>query len=282
LVDRLDRACYTTHMKTLKEQWGSEVKFTQSLATDLASLNKVCNLVGLPNVVRAQNEYSIPGGSIDVVGFTTKGDAIVFEHQDQSGRADQTHVNKTVGYPQQLMIKGITVLGSILMCDTVDEHYIEQFKRERKEYARRRYNGHKNLHIVKSQWTEEGEYTPALFDASEIIRIEESWPLNDFKGFVTKYAREWSILGEEHRSSTITLWFRDSTRGRHYVHKTSKGMKVGVHFDNPTEAERQKVNDHPMGRHAQKRSTIELVCGENTTEFDWWLAAEQIKQYLRG
>ena len=273
-------------MKTLKEQWGSEVKFTQSLATDLDSLNKICALVGLPNVVRAQNEYPIPGGSIDVVGFTSKGDAIVFEHQDQSGRADQTHVNKTIGYPQQLMIKGLTVLGSILMCDAVDEHYIEQFTRERKEYARRKYNGHKNLHIVKSQWTNNGEYTPTLFNLNEIIRVEDSRPLFFFKSFVIKYAREWSILGEQddkgRSKGTVTLWFRDATRGNHYLHKTKKGMQVGVHFDNPTESEKQKVSEHTMGRHAQKRSTIELVCGENTTEFDWWLAAEQIKQYLRG
>lgn len=268
-------------MKTLKEQWGSEVKFTQSLATDLRSLNKICGLVGLPEVIRAQNEYPIPGGSIDVVGFTAKGDAIVFEHQDQSGRADQTHVNKTVGYPQQLMIKGITVLGSILMCESVDEHYIEQFKRERREYTRRRYNGHKNLHIVKSQWTDLGEYAPGLFDSSEIIRIEQSWPLKDFQAFVAKYAREWTILGEEHRPSTVTLWFRDAGRGRHYIHRTAKSVKVGVHFDNPTAEELQTVTDHAQGRHANKRSTIELICGKSATEYDWWLAAEQLKQYLR-
>ena len=107
-------------MKTLKEQWGSEVKFTQSLATDLESLNKICDLVGLPRVIRAENEHGIPGGSIDNIGWTARGEAIVFEHQDQGGRADQTHVNKTVGYPQQLQIKGIKVLGSILLCESVD------------------------------------------------------------------------------------------------------------------------------------------------------------------
>jgi len=268
-------------MKTLKEQWGSEVKFTQSLATDLHSLNRVCELIGLPEVIRAQNEYPIPGGSIDVVGFTTRGDAIVFEHQDQSGRADQTHVNKTVGYPQQLMIKGLEVLGSILLCESVDEHYIEQFKRERREYTRRRYNGHKNLHIVKSAWTDQGEYTPSLFDSTEIIRVEQSWPLREFRAFVDRYAREWSILGEEHRPSTVTLWFRDVTRGRHYIHRTSKSVKVGVHFDNPTAAELEIVSDHPHGRHSKKRSTIETVCGANATDSDLWLAAEQLKQYLR-
>lgn len=268
-------------MKTLAEQWGSEVKFTQSLRTDLPSLNKICVLVGLPEVIRADNEYTIPGGSIDVVGWTTKGEAIVFEHQDKGGRADQTHVSKTMTYPHQLMIQGFKVAGSILLCEIVDEHYIEQFRKERKEYQRRKYNGHKNLHIVKSQWTEEGVYEPVLFDDSEIIKVEQSWPLNNFREFVSKYAREWSIIGEEHRPSTVTLWFRDSTKGRHYIHKTKNSIKVGVHFDGPTEKEQQKVSNHPMGRHSKNRSTIELTCSENTTEFDWWLIAEQIKQYLR-
>jgi len=267
-------------MKTLKEQWGSEVKFTQSLATDLESLNKINQLIGLPMVVRAENEHAIPGGSIDNIGYTAKGEAIVYEHQDQSGRADQTHVNKTVGYPQQLQIKGLKVLGSILLCESVDEHYVEQFRRERKEYARRKYNGHKNLHFVKSQWTAEGIYTPALFDEDEIIRTEEAWPLDFFKSFVDVYAREWNIQGEERRPTTTTLWYRDITRGRYYVHKTTKSIKVGVHFDKPTEEEKALVSEHPNGRHAQKRSTIEVEI-QNGTEFDWWLEAEKLKQYFR-
>lgn len=269
-------------MKTLKEQWGSEVKFTQSLATDLESLNKICDLVGLPRVIRAENEHGIPGGSIDNIGWTARGEAIVFEHQDQGGRADQTHVNKTVGYPQQLQIKGIKVLGSILLCESVDEHYIEQFRRERKEYARRKYNGHKNLHIVKSQWTDDGVYEPALFDDSEIIRTEQSWPLDTFTAFVDKYARDWNIMGEEKRPSTTTLWFKDVSRGKHYVHHTKNSTKIGVHFDNPTDEEKQLVTDHENGRHSQKRSTIEVDCGNNATPYDWWLCAEQIKQYIRG
>lgn len=269
-------------MKTLAETWGSETKFTQSLAEDLDSLNKISALLGLPEVIRAENEYSIPGGSIDVVGFTARGDAIVFEHQDKGGRADQTHVSKTMTYPHQLMIKGIKVLASILMCESVDQHYIEQFRKERREYQRRKYNGHKNLHIVKSQWSDQGVYQPALFDPSEIIKVDDAWPIREFKPFVDRYAREWRILGEEHRPGTVTLWFRDVSRGRHYVHRTQRTIKVGVHFDRPTEEEQQKVTDHPKGRHARQRSTIEVDCGKNATDFDLWLASEQIKQYLRG
>jgi hypothetical protein len=267
--------------KTLKETWASEVKFTQHLATDINSLNKITKLVGLPKVTRAENEYPIPGGSIDVVGFTAKGEAIVFEHQDQGGRADQTHVSKTMTYPHQLIIKGFKVLGSILLCESVDEHYVTQFAKERKEYARRKYNGHKNLHIIKSQWTEQGVYTPELFDSKDIIRVEESWPLDQFQKFVNIYAREWRILGEEKRPGTTTLWFRDVSRGRHYIHITKKAIKVGVHFDLPTKEEKRLVEGY-SGRHSQKRSTVEVVLGiKDSIEFDWWLAAERIKQYIR-
>jgi len=271
-------------MKTLKEAWGSEVKFTQSLPNALDNLNKITALAGLPTVIRAVNEYSIPGGSIDVVGFTTKGEAIVFEHQDLGGRADQTHVNKTVGYPHKLVDKGITVLGSVLMCESIDEHYVDQINRERKEYVRRKYNGHKNLHTVKSQWSDEGEYVPCLFNESEIIKVEDSRPLRYFKEFVNVYAREWNILGEQddtgRAKGTITLWFRDISRGSHYIHKTSKEMKVGVHFDSPTEKEKELVEGY-SGRHSQKRSTIEVVLPLDASSKSIWLTAEQIKQYIR-
>jgi hypothetical protein len=267
--------------KTLKETWGSEVKFTQHLATNIDSLNKITKLAGLPKVVRAENEYPIPGGSIDVVGFTKKGEAIVFEHQDQSGRADQTHVSKTMTYPHQLIIKGYKVLGSLLLCETVDDHYVEQFRKERQEYTRRKYNGHKNLQIIKSQWTKQGVYEPTLFDDKEIIRVEETWPLQEFENFVNIYARDWRILGEEPRLGTTTLWFRDVTNGRHYVHLTKNSVKVGVHFDNPKELDKQIVEAY-NGRHNQKRSTIEVVLDKDSTEFDWWLTAEKIKQYIRS
>lgn len=266
--------------QTLKEAWGSEVKFTQHLATDINSLNKITKLAGLPRIIRAENEYPIPGGSIDVVGFTKKGEAIVFEHQDQGGRADQTHVSKTMTYPHQLIIKGFTVLGSILLCESVDEHYVEQFRKERKEYIRRRYNGHKNLQIIKSQWTKDGEYDPVLFDDKEIIRVEETWPLQEFEKFVNIYARDWRILGEEHRPGTVTLWFRDVSRGRHYVHRTKNAVKVGVHFDLPTKREKEQVDGY-SGRHSQKRSTIEIVLPVNADPKDIWLKAEEIKQHLR-
>lgn len=268
-------------MKTLRETFGAETKFTQSLKSDIDSFNKICRLTGLPEVISVDNEVAIPGGSIDNVGITAKGDAIIFEHQDLSGRADQTHVSKTMTYPHQYEIKyGKKVLGSILACESVDEHYVEQFRKERKEYERRKYNGHKNLHIIKSQWTDEDEYSPELFDDAEIIRTEEAWPLDVFRSFVDKYARDWTLIGEEHRPGTVTLWFRDVTRGRYYIHKLKKSVKVGVHFDNPTDNEKTAISNHENGRHGKKRSTIEIEIVDGS-EFDWWLTAEKLKQYFR-
>lgn len=269
-------------MKTLRETFGAETKFTQSLKSDIDSFNKICRLTGLPEVISVDNEVAIPGGSIDNVGITAKGDAIIFEHQDLSGRADQTHVSKTMTYPHQYEIKyGKKVLGSILACESVDEHYVEQFRKERKEYERRKYNGHKNLHIIKSQWTDEDEYSPELFDDSEIIRTEEAWPLDFFKDFVNVYAREWNLIGEQVDKERHTLWFRDVTRGRYYVHKTKNSVNVGVHFDNPTDEEKEWVTAHPNGR-GKNRYTIEYRLGNDATQFDWWLTAEQLKQYFRN
>lgn len=266
--------------KTLKEAWGLETKFTQSLKSDIDSLNRITALVGLPKVETAENEYAIPGGAIDVVGFTAKGEAIVFEHQDLGGRADQTHVNKTVGYPHKLIDKGIKVLGSILMCESVDEHYVDQFQRERKEYARRKYNGHKNLHIVKSQWTEDNVYEPTLFNDNEIIRVEDSRPLKEFRDFYKIYAREWDIRGEENRPGLVTLWFRDISRGDHYIHKLKNSIKIGIHFKSPN-AEELELVDSLGGRHLQTKSTIEYVLPIESTFEDWFNEAEKLKRSIR-
>lgn len=267
--------------KTLREQWGSETRFTQHLAKNIEDLNKVNRLLGLPKIVKAENEVSIPGGSIDVVGYTSKGEAVIYEHQDLTERADQTHVNKTVGYPIQLKIKtGVKILASILLCGEVDEHFIKQFKQERKYYAKRKYDGHKNLHFVKSQWGLDGSYQPSLFDESEIIKTKESQPLNQFQKFVEIYGRDWSIIGEEKRPTTITLWFKDISKGRHYIHKLKTSYKVGIHFDNPSQEEKNLITEF-NGRHNKKRSTYEKEFGFETNEYDLWLESEKIRQKIR-
>src|SRR6056300_1444305 len=156
-------------MKTLREAYGAETKFTQSLANDTDSLNKINNLIGLPSVVRAVNEMTIPGGSIDVVGYTVKGECIVYEHQDQTGRADQTHVGKTSHYARVLHSQGLRVLGAVLLCESIDQIFLDTFEDIRWAYNKRPSKmGHCNVNAIRSQWRDDGEYTPARFDDASV------------------------------------------------------------------------------------------------------------------
>ena len=267
-------------MKTLKEQWGSEVKFTQHLATDLDSLNKINQLAGLPRVTKAVNELSIPGGSIDVVGYTDKGHVIVYEHQDQSGRADQTHVGKTSHYARILKSQGKQVLGAILLCDSIDQIFLDTFADIRWAYDRRpSYMGHCNVLAVKSQWTKQGEYVPCLFEENNIISKEEKSVIY-YKDFIDLYARDWIIQREDISDSGKTLWFRDQSRGEHYIHQLKNCYKVGIHFNSPTEEEKQLVKQLG-GRHRQTKSTYETVLSADVSNYDLWLEAEKLKQKIR-
>lgn len=277
-------------MKTLAEQWGSEVKFTQSLASDIESLNKINDLVGLPRVVKAIPEFSIPGGSIDVVGFTVKGHAVIYEHQDKTGRADQTHVSKTMTYPHQVILKGYTVLGSILLCETVDQHYLDQFRLERKEYLRRKYNGHKNLHIIRSQWSDDGIYLPSMFeDSDDIIRKEEN-QIVVYKDFVSIYAADWMIQREETNGNSITLWHRLtelSNKYMAYIHTTKGSIKIGLHCEkNVTEEDEKFLQaicpDSWLYRNTAKdRRTIEVVLPLDSSYEEWFEHTEVLKRAVR-
>lgn len=277
-------------MKTLAEQWGSETKFTQHLATDIESINRINDLVGLPRVVKATNEMGIPGGAIDVVGFTVKGHAVVYEHQDKGGRADQTHVSKTMTYPHQLKLKGYTVLGSILLCETVDQHYLDQFRSERTEYLRRKYNGHKNLHILRSQWDDDGVYCPSSFEDSDAILCKEVTELKEYKEFVAVYAADWMIQREEKNGNAVTLWHRITElpcRYMAYVHTIKNGVKVGMHClkDVTTDDEQFLRVVCPEGwtyRKAKDRATIELVLDRNSSYLDWANQSETLKRTIRN
>lgn len=235
-------------MKTLREQWGAETSFTQHLATDIDSLNKINDLVGLPRVLRATNELSILNGSIDVVGYTAKGNVIVYEHQDLSGRADQTHAAKTIRYAKALHVTGKKVLGAILLCESVDQQYLDEFAETRWAYERRpSYNGHANVHIIKSQWTDDGEYVPALFEDTEIIRRDEK-SIEHYKDFHKIYAIDWQIQREERNGDAVTLWHRIPelpSKYMAYVHTLKKSIKVGLHclkdFDSSDEQFLQKI-----------------------------------------
>jgi len=277
-------------MKTLRETWGSEVRFTQHLATDPESLNRVNDLVGLPRVVSAVNEQPIPGGSIDVVGFTQKGHVVIYEHQDQGGRADQTHVSKTQTYAHQMRHKGYTVLAAILLCESVDEHYLAQFRSERREYLRRKRNGHKNLHCVRSQWSDSGEYHPELFEDSDAVILKEETELDTFQDFVRIYAADWMILREERNGAARTLWHRvpgQPSRFVCYVHCLKQSVKIGCHcvksVSDEDRALLKSLSDSEWQyREAEDRATVEIVLSRLSTEEQWADATEQLKRRIRA
>lgn len=276
-------------MKTLAEQWGQETSFTQSLANDLISLNKINSLLGLPTVVSATNELSIPGGSIDVVGYTVRGEVIVYEHQDKSGRADQTHVGKTSHYARVLKSQGMTVRGAVLLCESIDQIFLDTFEDIRWAYERRpSYNGHCNIHAVKSQWTDEGEYEPVLFTEKEIIRDSDT-VLDIYAEFVSVYAKEWKIQREEKNGNAVTLWHRISelpSRYMAYVHTVKNGVKIGIHClkDVSNEDEQLLQAVCPGGweyRRAKDRATIELILDKNSSYEQWADQTESLKRAIR-
>ena len=273
-------------MKTLREQFNSETSFTKYLAENLDQLNKVNDQVNLPHVVTAIAEDStIDGGRIDIVGKTERGEIIAYEHQDLTGKADQTHVSKTGTYATQLKLEGHKVLGSILLCESISEKYLAQFRSERKEYSRRKYNGHKNLHAVKTQFTDNGEYAPEKFeDTPALWSTEERMPLDHYKQFVNIYAPHWNIKGEQIDGSRKILWFTDKNREyKHFINETNKYIDVGVHIDNPTEEEKAMVVAHPNGKAtSDKRHTIVVKLSKDSLLEDRWLTAERLCQYIRG
>lgn len=278
-------------MKTLAEQWGSEVRFTQSLASDLQSLNKINALLGLPTVVKAINEYSIPGGSVDVVGHTVKGDVIVYEHQDKNGKADQTHVAKTTHYARVLKSQGKNVLGSILLCESIDQIFLDTFEDIRWAYNKRpSYNGHCNVHAVKSQWTDQGEYVPELFTDTDIIKGSNT-VLDYYKDFVAVYAAEWIIQREEinNGGQAITLWHRLpelDNRYSAYVHTLTNSVNVGLHCLKSVTNNDEKIMQLfcPTGftyRRAKDRATIEIKLSKDSTQEEWADKTEKLKRSVR-
>jgi hypothetical protein len=277
-------------LKTLREQWGAETSFTQHLATDIDSLNKINDLVGLPRVLRATNELSILNGSIDVVGYTAKGHVIIYEHQDLSGRADQTHAAKTIRYAKALHVTGKKVLGAILLCESVDQQYLDEFTETRWAYDRRpSYNGHSNVHIVKSQWTDDGEYTPALFEDVDIIRRDEK-AIDHYQEFHRIYAIDWHIQREERNGDAVTLWHRIPelpSKYMAYVHTLKKTVKVGLHclkdFDSADEQFLQQILPEGWSYRAsaKDRRTIEREFERDVDPEVLANQTEQLKRMIR-
>lgn len=277
-------------MKTLKEQWGAETAFTRHLANDVDSLNKINDLLGLPRILKAVNEYSILNGSIDVVGYTLKGHVVLYEHQDISGRADQTHVSKTIRYANALHVKGLKVLGAVLLCESVDQQYLDEFKTHRWAYDRRpTYNGHANVNIVKSQWNDSGDYIPSLFEDIEVIKKSDS-DLDFYKSFVGVYAYDWPVQREEKNGNAVTLWHRIldlPSKYMAYIHSLKNEIKVGLHclkdYTADDELFLQSVlpKDWNYRNTAKDRRTIERSFSKNTDWKDIWLETETLKQNIR-
>ena len=276
-------------MKTLRETWGGEVKFTQSLATDLDSLNKVNALLGLPKVDYAINEFGIPGGSIDVVGYTVKGEVIVYEHQDVSGKADQTHVAKTSHYALTLKNKKCKVLGTVLLCESIDKIFLDNFASIRETYYRRpTQRGECNIHAVKSQWTDEGEYVPELFTETTIIPTNDT-VLDYYKDFVRIYGAEWAIQREENNGNARTLWHRPAeldNRYMAYVHTLKGSVNIGIHclkgINEQDEQFLQSVS--PEGfeyRRSKDRATVEIKLSRDSEPELWADTTEKLKRSIR-
>jgi len=278
-------------MRTLREQWGAETKFTQSLATDLESLNKINRLLGLPTVVKAVNEMSILGGSIDVVGYTVKGEVIVYEHQDLSGKADQTHVAKTSHYALVLKNKGFKVLGALLLCESIDQIFLDNFDNIRQNYIRRpTQKGECNIHAVKSQWTDNGEYIPELFTDNDIVKGSDT-VLDFYKEFVAVYGAEWIIQREETNNNgrAITLWHRLpelDNRYVAYVHNLTNSVNIGLHCVKSVTSRDEEIMqlfcpDSFEYRRAKDRVTIELKLPKDSTHEEWANATEKMKRNIR-
>lgn len=276
-------------MKTLREAFGAETKFTQSLANDTDSLNKINNLIGLPRVVRAVNEMAIPGGSIDVVGYTVKGEIIVYEHQDLTGRADQTHVGKTSHYARVLKSKGLKVLGAVLLCENIDKIFLDTFEDIRWAYNRRPTKmGHCNVHAVRSIWTDDFNYAPELFTDDTIIRGSDT-VLDYYKPFVSIYAAEWVIQREESNGSAITLWHRPSeldARYMMYVHTLKNSVNVGLHcLKGVKEADEEFLSSLYLEgfeyRRSRDRATVELKLPRNSDPESWADSTEKLKRSIR-
>ena len=281
-------------MKTLREQFNSETSFTKYLAENLDQLNKVNDQVNLPHVVTAiAEDNTIDGGRIDIVGKTERGEIIAYEHQDLTGKADQTHVSKTGTYATQLKLEGHKVLGSILLCESISEKYLAQFRSERKEYSRRKYNGHKNLHAVKTQFTDNGEYAPEKFeDTPALWSTEERMPLDHYKQFVNIYAKDWKIQREERNGDAVTLWHRISEMGNNhmaYIHTLPKSIKIGLHCEPNrvvTEDEKNFLKSvAPTGwkfrDSAKMKATIEKVFPIGTDPETLADATETLKRSIR-
>lgn len=231
-------------MKTLREAYGSETKFTHQMTVEEAI--KVCIQCGLPtNIDRVVSEKSLTDSRVDVVFYTTKGEAILYEHMAMGkdlAEADRPHVDKTMTYPRLFEIEhpGVKVLASILACEGIKPQFKQILDDNReKEYERRpRANGAKNTQVIKSQWTDDGVYEPVRFDDKEIGQVKSNtiqhprW--NELHYIYMPYNLFQREDYKKANKDAITYWYWIDGLPRKYkayFHELAGYIEVGLHCE---------------------------------------------------
>lgn len=243
-------------MKTLREAKGSETEHTHNFTVEEAI--KVCIQTNHPtNIDRVVSEKSLTDSRVDVVFYTTKGEAILYEHMAMGkdlAEADRPHVDKTMTYPRLFEIEnpGVPVLGSILACEGIKPQFKQILDDNRKEYIRRpRANGAKNTQVIKSQWTDDGVYEPVRFDDKEIGQVKSNtiqhprW--NELHYIYMPYNLFQREDYKKASKDAITYWYWIDGLPRKYeayFHELAGYIEVGLHckgFNQEDEEFLQKV-----------------------------------------
>ena len=274
-------------IKTYIPEGKSETDVTDKIFT-VEHLNQAIELVGGRKIISQSAQYTIEGGRIDNVGFTDKKSIWVFEHMASSGKADQIHTSKNLQYTT-LLSQTNEVEGGILFCDTVSEAYKKMYQDYRELSSRRKKWAYLNLHFVKAQWDEQGNFIPELFNSYEAETIKES-TIDYYKDFYKVYACDWSIQREENNGNAITLWHRVSelpTKYMAYVHTTKSNIKIGMHCLQDTTSISEKFmnlvcpGNWSYRKSLGSRSTIEIELPKDSLQEQWADETEKLKRLVR-
>jgi len=273
----------------------SETDVTDKIFT-VEHLNKIISLVGGKQIISQKYQHPIPGRRIDNVGFTESGSAIIFEHMDMSGNLDQVHMDKGRGYGEQMSLE-TNVEGVFILCDKASPYFIAQARKIREHYLKRpKKYSHYNLHLIKSQWTLDGDYVPELIDNN--IEIKELIPstINYYKDFVKIYGADWSIQREDYKKANdraITLWHRIPELDNNYmayIHTLSNSVKIGLHCepkrkvsdDEKTFLKSVSPQDWIFRDSAEMKATIELTLPLDSSQEQWADETEKLKRKVRA
>lgn len=262
-----------------------ETDVTDKIFT-IEHLNKAIELIGGKKITRQTPQFTIEGGRIDNIGFTDQKSIWVFEHQDSSGKADQIHTSKLLQYTT-LMSQTSNIEGGILFCDNVSESYKKIYENYREQASKRKRFRYMNLHFVKAQWNQQGEFVPELFDTIEAESIQDS-TLDYYADFVDIYAKEWNIQREDRNGEAITLWHRIPelpAKYMAYVHTLKNSIKIGLHCEkNFTPNDEQFLQSLKWGNYrdsAKDKRTIEIILDLDSKQEKWADLTESLKRSVR-